>query len=218
MRSEPRRVFCTLAPVINNRDVPQSAAIAAVTVALKTLLEAAFKAAEDRQLADALVTAMPVDRARSIHHRCQVNITLATVQENTSVRNQPLGLRGAATPAAARRAMDLTYLVTTYGPEDDEVAAQRVMGVALTALHAQPVLPTLDLAAMFPHTGAAGVLDQLKLTQVTLSREQIVAWWLAFHTPYRLSCAWQVTGVALQAATTGTGSVVQLPGETTGQG
>ena len=175
----------------------QSAAIAAVTVALKTLLEAAFKASSDRHLADALVTTMPVDRARSIHHRCQVNVTLATVQENASARNQPLGLRGAAAPKAAGRAVDLTYLVTAYGPEDDEVAAQRVMGIAMTALQAQPVLPTLDLATLFPHGGASGTLEQLKLAQVALAREQIVAWWLAFHTPYRLSCAWQVTGVQL---------------------
>lgn len=181
-----------------NREVSQSAAIAAVTVALKTLLEAAFKAHGDRHLADVLVTSLPVDRARSVHHRCQVNVTLATVQENAASRKAPLGLRGASDPAPApTSAFDLTYLVTTYGPEDDEVAAQRVMGVALAALHAQAVLPPIDLAQLFPHTGASGTVEGLKLTQATLAREQIVAWWLAYHTPYRLSCAWQVTGVQL---------------------
>ena len=176
----------------------QSAAIAAVTFALKSLLEGAFRVSGDKHLHDVLVTALPVDRARSVHHRCQVNVTLATVQENAALRNQPLGLRGgepsSATPA---RGFDLTYLVTAYGPEDDEVAAQRVMGAALLALHAQPVLPTIALSQVFPHSGADGVLDGLKLTQATLAREQIVAWWLAYHTPYRLSCAWQVSGVQL---------------------
>lgn len=186
---------------IHNRRVSDSAAIAATTVALKTLLEAAFRASADRQLADVLVTTMPVDRARSVHHRCQVNLTLAVVQESGASRNQPLGLRGpggSGGPAAApTHLVDLTYLVTAYGPEDDEVAAQRVMGVALGTLHAHPVLPPIDLDQAFPHSGASGELDGLKLTQVTLAREQIVAWWLAYHTPYRLSCAWHVSGVPL---------------------
>jgi hypothetical protein len=181
--------------------VSQSAAIAAVTVALKSLLEVAFKASDDKHLHDVLVTALPVDRARSVHHRCQVNLTMATVQENAAVRNQPLGLRGGSSSSATpARGFDLTYLVTTYGPEDDEVAAQRVMGAALLALHAHPVLPAIDLSQVFPHSGTVGVLDGLKLTQATLAREQIVAWWLAYHTPYRLSCAWQVSGVQLSNA------------------
>lgn len=183
---------------VYNRGVSQSAAIAAVTVALKTLLEAACKASGDRHLAEVLVTTLPLDRARTVHHRCQLNVTLTTVQENGALRNQPLGLRGGqAQTSAAGRAFDLTYLVTAYGPEDDEVAAHRVMGGALMALHAQPVLPAIDLGQVFPHTGAEGRLDGLKLTQATLAREHIVAWWLAYHAPYRLSCAWQVSGVLL---------------------
>lgn len=169
-----------------------------MTVALRVLLEAAFKASADRHLADVLVTTLPLDRARTVHHRCQLNVTLATVQENATLRNQPLGLRGGqAQPSAPGRAFDSTYLVTAYGPEDDEVMAHRVMGAALLALHGQPVLPAIDLSQVFPHSGADGVLDGLKLTQATLAREQIVAWWLAYHTPYRLSCAWQVSGVLL---------------------
>jgi hypothetical protein len=176
----------------------QSAAIAAVTVVLKSMLEVAFKASGDKHLHDVLVTALPVDRARSVHHRCQVNVTLAKVQENAALRNLPLGLRGnVPSSSMPAREFDLTYLVTAYGPEDDEVAGQRVMGAALLALHAQAVLPAIDLSQLFPHSGAAGVLDGLKLTQVTLTHEEIVAWWLAYHTPYRLSCAWQVSGVQL---------------------
>lgn len=179
----------------------QGAAIAGVTIALRTLLESAFRArgAQDRHLADVLVTTLPVDRARSIHHRCQVNLTLATVHGTASGRSaSPLGLRGGPPPAAeAPQSVDLLYLLTAYGPEDDEIEAQRVMGVALRALHEQPVLGPIDLAALFPHSGAAGTLERLRVAQAPLTREQIVAWWLAFHTPYRLSCAWQVSGVAL---------------------
>ena len=55
----------------DNAGMSQTAAIAGVTLALKALLEASLKArgAEDRHLADVLVTTMPVDRARGVHHR-----------------------------------------------------------------------------------------------------------------------------------------------------
>ncbi|HTV00237.1 MAG TPA: DUF4255 domain-containing protein [Luteitalea sp.] len=179
----------------------QAAAIAGVTLSLKTLLETAFKqrGAEDRVLADVLVTTLPLDRARTVHHRCQANLTLATVQANAASRaGGPIGLRGAAAresdPASV---VDLLYLVTAYGAEDDELGAQRVMGVAIGALHAQPVLPSIVLDEVFPHSGSTGTLEQLRVTQAPLSREQIVAWWLAFQTPYRLSSAWQVTNVTL---------------------
>ena len=176
----------------------QSAAIAAVTVALKARFESAFRAhaTEDRFLADVLVTTMPVDRARSVHHRGQLNITLATVVESGGMRNA-VGLGGRGGQSAAGQAVDLLYLLTAYGPEDDDLGAQRVMGAALRAVHEQPVLPPLVLAELVPNAGATGTLDQVRLTQAPLTREQIVAWWLAFHTPYRLSNALQVSGVSL---------------------
>jgi hypothetical protein len=176
----------------------QDSAIAGVTVALRALLDSSFKAlgAENRHLADVMVTAMPVDRARSVHHRCQLNVTLATVQAQSGRSGLPLGLRGGP-PAdqAPPQTVDLLYLVTAYGPEDDEIAAQRVMGAAMRTLHEQPVIGPIDLSAVFPHTGATGTLERLRVAQAPLTREQIIGFWLAFHTPYRLSTAWQISGL-----------------------
>ena len=176
----------------------QTAAIAGVTLALKTLLETSFKGqAANKHLADLLVTTLPIDRARGVHHRCQLNLTLATVISSVSSRNAVgLGSRGAASNGATQP-LDLLYLFTAYGQEDDEVGAQHVLGAALRTLHEQPVLPAIVLTDLFPHSGASGTLDQVRVTQAPLTREQIVAWWLAFHTPYRLSAAVQVTGVSL---------------------
>ena len=185
--------------IAENAGMSQTAAIAAVTMALRTMLEQALAAqgVDDRHLADVLVTTLPVDRARTVHHRCQLNLTLATVVENAGMRNtMSLGPRAGAGGGGAQ-AVDLTYLVTAYGPEDDEVGAQRVLGATLRAVHEQPVLPAIALDEVFPHTGATGTLDQVRVTHAPLSREQIVACWLAFHTPYRLSAALQVTGVSL---------------------
>ena len=178
----------------------QAAAIAAVTLALKAHLEGAFKTngGHDRHLGDVLVTTLPVDRARGVHHRSQVNLTLATVHGNAASRSQTtLGLRARPQPAEPSQTVDLVYLLTTYGPEDDEVMAQRVMGVAMRALHERPMLDPIDLAVAFPQSGAAGTLERLEIAQAPLTREQIVAWWLAFHTPYRLSSVWQVNGVRI---------------------
>jgi hypothetical protein len=178
----------------------QTMAIAGVTMTLRSLFEAAFASeGQASSRGEVLITTLPVDRARSVHHRSQLNLALATVVENAAMRNTVgLGSRGGqATGAPNPQAMDLLYLVTAYGPDDDEVGAQRVLGVALRAVHQQPVLPAVDLDALFPDTGATGTLEQVRVSQAPLSREQIVAWWLACHTPYRLSAALQVTGVSL---------------------
>ena len=188
-----------LSEFAQNAEMSQTAAIAGVTLALKTLLETSFKThgGTNRHLADVLVTTMPVDRARGVHHRCQLNLTLATVGANTSARNAVgLGSRG-GNGSAATQPLDLVYLLTAYGQEDDDVGAQHVLGSALRTLHEQPVLPAIVLADLFPHSDSSGTLEQVRVTQAALSREQIVAWWLAFHTPYRLSAAVQVTGVSL---------------------
>ena len=178
----------------------QTAAIAATTLALKALLEASLKVRgiEDRHLADVLVTTMPVDRARGVHHRCQLNLSMTTAVESSSSRTAVgLGARAAGGGDTAAQALDLFYLLTAYGPEDDEVGAQRVLGAALRTLHEQPVLPPIRLDVVFPHSGATGTLEQLRVTQAPLTREHIIGCWLAFRTPYRLSCAIQVSGVAL---------------------
>jgi hypothetical protein len=127
-----------------------------------------------------------------------LNLTLATVVENSAMRNAVgLGSRAAGTGAAGSPAVDLLYLITAYGADDDDVGAQRVLGAALKAVHQQPVLPPIELDALFPNTGATGMLGPVRVAHSPLTREQIVAWWLAFHTPYRLSAALQVTGVNL---------------------
>ena len=179
----------------------QTTAIAGVTVTLRDMLQGALASVggEGSPLTDVLVTALPVDRARSVHHRRQLNLSLATVVENAAMRNAVgLGRRGDATAgAAATQALDLLYLITAYGPDDDDVEAQRVLGAALRAVHQQPVLPPIDLGVLFPDAGAKGTLEQVRVALAPLTREQIVAWWLAFHTPYRLSAALLVTGVSL---------------------
>jgi hypothetical protein len=182
-----------------NAAMSQTAAIAAVTMAVKTMLEQALavQGIADRHLADVLVTTLPLDRARTVHHRCQLNLALAAIVENGAMRNtMSLGPRPSAS-GSSTQAVDLMYLVTAYGPEDDDIGAQRVLGATLRAVHEQPVLPAIVLDEVFPHTGATGTLAQVRVTQAPLSREQIVACWLAFHTPYRLSVALQVTGVQL---------------------
>ncbi len=172
----------------------QGSAIAGVTLALRDVLERAFRNGNEPRPADVLVTTLPVDRARSVHHRPQANLMLVSALPQASLRpGGPPGLRGAAPGPAPLPQVDLLYLLTTYGPDDDEVGAHRVMGVAMQALSASPVLGPLDLAALSPDAGLIGVIEQVRVTQVALTREQIAAWWLAFHTPYRLTTAWQVT-------------------------
>lgn len=176
----------------------QTTAIAAVTTTLRDVIQVSFLTlgAEDPHMADVMVSTLPLDRARTVHHRGQLNLTLATVSENPSARNAVgLGTRAITPPGS--QALDLVYLITAYGADDDDIGAQRVLGAALRTVAERPVLPPIDLEGLFPNTGATGTLEQVRVMLAPLTREQIVAWWLAFHTPYRLSAALQVTGLSL---------------------
>ena len=65
----------------------QTTAIAAVTITLRDMLQGALASigGEGSPLTDVLVTALPVDRARSVHHRRQLNLSLATVERDWQV-------------------------------------------------------------------------------------------------------------------------------------
>ena len=176
-------------------------AIAAVTLTLRDLLQARLGSdGPDPTVGDVLVTCLPPDRARTVHHRPQVNLSLIAATPNTQLRGT-VGLAPRAADQAGTAPVDLLYLLTTYGPEDDELAAQRLQGVVLATLHAQPVLPPIDLSTTLPDAGGPGVLTQVRVTPVPLTREQLVSWWLAFHTPYRLSLALQVSGLDVSDGT-----------------
>jgi hypothetical protein len=139
--------------------VASHAAIAAITGAVVALLEAA---ATDAQLAGIRCSAYrggdlaaPMDSGVSVY--------LHRVDLDTTARNAP---GPGAGPATARVALGLHYLLTAWDP--DPARQQRILGWAISALQATPVL-----TAGFLNADGEPIFDDSET--VTLTWEKVAA-------------------------------------------
>jgi hypothetical protein len=192
-------------------------AISGVTAVLQYLLNIVYNDPHS-PLGGVLVSAIAPDIVQSnlgtgsIAH-LQVNLFMHQVTPNAAWRN--VDLPSLAPDGSTRLknpplALDLHYLLTAYASEDTQ--AEALLGYALLMMHENPVLPRAQintaltsLPATNPfHTvlGASGLADQfemLKLTPVTLGREEMAWLWTALKADYRPTFAFDVSVVLMQS-------------------
>lgn len=184
-------------------------ALATATSTLQRLLQAAVEVDVD----GGIVTTLRPDASTEGLPSVGANLYLYQVTPNAQWRNTDLPTRtsGGRVVQRPHLALDLQYLLTFYGDEAT-LEPQRVMGSALRALTARPMLTramvqaTLDAArASDPDHYLLGsdlpaALESIKLTAVPLSLEELSKLWsVFFQTPYTLSMAYQGTVVLLEA-------------------
>ena len=181
-------------------------AIAAVTETLGQLLGRI--ATEEASLGPLKITFGAPDKARAGQNKDarQLNLFLYRVTPNQGWANQDLPSRatdgsGSGQPVLA---IDLRYLLTAYGFNDDEEDAQHVLGHAMSLLHDEAVLRRDDIRAALTAAGGgivASDLDkQVELVRVTpdkLSDEDMVRMWTIFASAYRISVGYQASVVLI---------------------
>jgi hypothetical protein len=140
-----------------------------------------------------------------------VNLFLYRVCSNAALQNQELpghGERGAF--GHPPLALDLHYLLTAYGQTknpggaklEDEIVAHWLLGSAMRILHDFAII-TPELEA----SGGAQILDpvlvdgpeRVKLSLQPISLEDLSKVWTALSRPFRVSAAYEVTVVQIQA-------------------
>lgn len=174
-------------------------AIATVTEILKELVQEAIHA-----ISGASVTATrPYSK---LDTKAAVNLYLYQVLPNKSLRNMDLPTRKGdgtviQTPQAA---LDLSYLFSFYGDEAKQ-EPQRLLGNVAAALHARPVLETLQIRAVINKIGylAGSDLDrsaeQIKLSMIPSSLKDSYQLWSAFQVPYVLSINYEARVVLIES-------------------
>jgi hypothetical protein len=196
-------------------------AIASVTAVLKDLLN---NGVIDHDLTASVgevnVTALApdqIDLARDTA-RSQLNLFLYQVTPNPGWRNIGLPSHNARGDRATNPplALDLHYLLTAYGVE--QFHSEILLGYGMQWLHEVPVLSRdsirTALAPPTPVSGDGGLpaslralatselaeqVEQIKITPVNLSAEEISKLWTAFQAKYRPSAAYQVSVVLIQS-------------------
>lgn len=135
-----------------------------------------------------------------------VNVYLYRVTPNAAYRNADLPLRRGDGSLARKilTPLDLHYLLTFHG-SDDRLEPQRMLGAVVSALDAQPLLSTQNIAkavSEFGFLAGSGLdvqVDRVRFTLTALSLEEFTKLWSTFfQVEYTLSVAYQASVVLIE--------------------
>jgi hypothetical protein len=193
-------------------------AIAAVTAAIKDLLNDGLLNHDLSQIGSFSVTASPPDRiATGPNEPNQLNLFLYQVSANLGWRNVGLPSRNGAGArlGSAPLALDLHYVLTAYGAQD--LNAEVLLGYAMQLLHETPVLTRDQLRTVlggvspvdgsilpgpFGTLSAADLADQIELIKITpvfLNTEELSKMWTAMQARYRPTMAYMASVVLIES-------------------
>lgn len=138
----------------------------------------------------------------------RVNLYLYQVTPNAAWRNADLPTRdaGGALRQRPRLALDLHYLLTFYGDESN-LEPQRLLGSAVRALHAGPILTRAQIEAAvlspdYPFLATSNLADEIesvKFSPIPLNLEELSKLWsVFFQTAYNLSLAYMASVVFIE--------------------
>ena len=178
-------------------------AIATVTTGLVRYLQGVVGA----DVGNAVVTAVRPNGPNSGVPEVGVNIFLYQATPNVAWRNHDLPTRRPDGSLSQRPqiALDLHYLLTFYGDET-LLEPQRILGSAIRALHARPVLTRQEIrsavaaTAFLAGSDLADEIETVKFTPQPLSLEELSKLWsVLFQTSYTLSMTYDASVVLITA-------------------
>ncbi|MCH7719885.1 MAG: DUF4255 domain-containing protein [Planctomycetes bacterium] len=182
-------------------------AIAAVTATLRDMLTTGIAAdlppnvVTAFNLGNTQVTTKPPDKARGPNDNFnQINLFLYQTNLNGALRNMdmPRQVKQGETghPPAA---LDLYYLVTAMGQDDDDTRAHILLGQTVRIFHDRPVLSRSDIQAALVGNDLHEQVERVRITTEPLSAEEVSKLWAAFQTQYRISTAYKVSVVLIES-------------------
>ena len=176
-----------------------NAAIAAVTASLTNMIQAAVAA--DPTVSSGTVTARPPDRARQGAPVNQINLFLYRTSIDAAWRNQdPPAIRPGEI-GQPPLPLVLSYLITAYGEDDDEILAHRLLGIAMGVLNDRPVLSRAQIASALPPPGSdlQNQVERVRITPDPRPQDEISRMWTTFNTGYRLSVSYDAAVVLIDS-------------------
>jgi hypothetical protein len=173
-------------------------AIAAVTTTLRNLIASAIA----QELGSGVVTTLPPDKARDNNSNGnQLNIFLYQVLPNAALRNQNLSSRiKPGETGLPPLALNLYYMLTAYGKDNDDVLGHRLLGKAMQVLHDYPVLDPVLIKNTLGESGLQNQIEKVRLTLQPLNLEDISKLWTTFQSQYRISAAYEASVVLIDSS------------------
>lgn len=172
-------------------------AIAAVTSTLKTMIFQAVSA--DVTLAGSEVTARPPDRARQGVAGNQINLFLYRTSIDPAWRNEDPPTTRPGELGQPALPLVLSYIVTAYGDNDDEVLSHRLLGLAMSVLHDRPLLSRSVIASSLAGSGLESQIERVRITPHPIPLDEISRMWATFGTGYRTSVSYDAAVVLIDS-------------------
>jgi Pvc16 N-terminal domain len=180
-----------------------SAAIATVTYALTALIQKEVDSV--RGVAGTKVTSVPPDKARTATTGNQVNVFLYRVSIDPAWRNMDAPGTRPGELSQPPLPLILSYLITAYGENEEEIPAHRLLGNAMSILNDSPILARADIARITAEMAAGSGLDQqvelVKFTPDPRPQDELSRMWTTFGTGYRLSVSYDASVVLIDSRT-----------------
>jgi hypothetical protein len=182
-------------------------ALAAVTRALRNLLNPIIsidynEVPEDsRPTAEITITTLPLDKARNGDDSGnQLNLFLYHTAPNTAWRNMdmPRQVRPGET-GFPPLALNLHYIITAYGQENNELIAHLLLGMAMGILHDHAVLSREEIETAFAVSELHEQVERIRLSPQTISLDETSKLWTGFQAEYRLSAAYEASVVLIDS-------------------
>jgi hypothetical protein len=171
--------------------------IAAVTATLRNLLAKVavpFDGEPDTELSDTQVSTLPLDKAGTQEDHNQINLFLYQVAPNVAGRN----LDGQGLPGKPPGlALDLFYMVTVYGRNNNDILSQRLLGRLMSLFHSHPLLVPAEIEAALVGNDLHELQNRVRITPHVMANEEMVRMWSTFQVKYRLSVVYRVGPVLI---------------------
>ncbi|MCI0397883.1 MAG: DUF4255 domain-containing protein [Chloroflexi bacterium] len=183
-------------------------AIAAVTRTLRNLLNQIISAdfsglpADTTPSAEIMVTTLPLDKVRDngTENKNQINLFLYHTAPNTAWRN--MDIPGRVRPGETAQpplALNLYYLVTAYGENNNELVGHLLLGTAMAILHDHAVLGRAEIETALALSDVHKQVERVRLTPQSIPIDEVSKLWTGFQAEYRLSAAYEASVVLIES-------------------
>jgi hypothetical protein len=181
-------------------------AIAAVTATLQRLLTSRVPADLPADLptalsiADLTVTTQPPDKARGTSTNNQLNLFLYQTVISAGLRN--MDMPRSAPPGEIANPplpLELYYLVTAYGRDNDDVVGHILLGQAMRVLHDHALLSADELRLGLPGSDVHLQVERVRIRPQPILVDEMSKLWTTFQTQYRISTVYQIGLVLIES-------------------
>ncbi len=177
-----------------------SLAIAALTATLQNLI---YQALRD-DLGSGKVTTLPLDKARENADQNQINIFLYHTLPNLVWRHRhPVGQVRRGESQKSPLGLDLFYLISVYGEKENGVKSHQLLGKVMSLFHdLTKITPEMIETATNEELRESNLhqqLEQINITPLALSFEEMSQIWQGFQVPSRPCIAYRVSVILLDS-------------------